>query len=49
MRVIVVGAGIIGVTTAYELATEGFEVLVLERRGGVRPGLQPRTGGLGLG
>ena len=35
MRVIVVGAGIIGVTTAYELATEGFEVLVLERRGGV--------------
>lgn len=35
MRVAVVGAGIIGVTTAHELAAEGHEVLVFERRGSV--------------
>ncbi len=35
MRVAVVGAGIIGVTTAYELAGEGHEVVVFERRGSV--------------
>lgn len=35
MRVVVVGAGIIGVTTAYELAALGHEVTVLERRAGV--------------
>lgn len=35
MRVIVVGAGIIGVTTAYELAAEGFSVAVVDRRAGV--------------
>ena len=35
MRVAVVGAGIIGVTTAYELAAQGHEVQVFERRGGV--------------
>lgn len=33
MRVAIVGAGIIGVTTAYELAADGHEVTVLERRG----------------
>lgn len=32
MRIAVIGAGIIGVTTAYELATDGHEVVVLERR-----------------
>ncbi|HEY6134022.1 MAG TPA: D-amino acid dehydrogenase [Rubrivivax sp.] len=31
MRVAVVGAGIIGVTTAYELSTDGHEVTVFER------------------
>ena len=35
MRVGVVGAGIIGVTSAYELAAQGHEVKVFERRGGV--------------
>ncbi|MEI6732353.1 MAG: FAD-dependent oxidoreductase [Comamonadaceae bacterium] len=32
MRIAVVGAGIIGVTTAYELALDGHQVHVLERR-----------------
>ena len=35
MRVAVIGAGVIGVTTAYELAADGHEVVVFERRGGV--------------
>jgi D-amino-acid dehydrogenase len=35
MRVAVVGAGIIGVTTAYELAFDGHEVSVFERQGTV--------------
>jgi D-amino-acid dehydrogenase len=35
MRVLVIGAGIIGVTTAYELRARGFEVTVLERNPGV--------------
>ncbi len=35
MHVVVIGAGIIGVTTAYCLRRQGSEVTVLERRGGV--------------
>ena len=35
MHVLVVGAGIIGVTTAFELRSRGFEVTVLDRRTGV--------------
>lgn len=31
MRIAIVGAGIVGVTTAYELATDGHEVVVFER------------------
>ena len=33
MRIAIVGAGIIGVTTAYELAADGHDVTVFERRG----------------
>src|SRR3954470_968560 len=33
MKVAIVGAGIIGVTTAYELAVDGHQVTVFERRG----------------
>jgi D-amino-acid dehydrogenase len=35
MHVAVIGAGIIGVTTAFELRARGFEVTVLERNAGV--------------
>jgi len=35
MRIAVIGAGLAGVMTAYELAREGHEVTVFERRGGV--------------
>jgi len=35
MKIAIVGAGIIGVTTAWELACDGHEVMVFERRGSV--------------
>src|SRR6185437_9396959 len=35
MRVAVIGAGVIGVTTAYELGSDGHEVTVFERHGTV--------------
>jgi D-amino-acid dehydrogenase len=35
MHVAVIGAGIVGVTTAHALRQQGFEVTVIDRRGGV--------------
>ena len=35
MRIAIIGAGIVGVATAYELAADGHEMTVFERRGSV--------------
>jgi len=35
MKIAIIGAGIVGVTTAYELAVDGHQVTVLERHGSV--------------
>lgn len=46
MKIAVIGAGIIGVTTAYELASDGHEVVVLERRGAAAEEASFATAGL---
>ena len=45
MRVLVLGAGVIGVTSAYELARAGHEVSVVDRQGG--PALETSFGNAG--
>jgi len=46
MRLIVIGAGIIGVTTAYELARRGHEVQVIDREAGETRATSDATAGL---
>ena len=46
MQVAVIGAGVIGVTTAYELATDGHQVTVFDRRGTVAGGCSFANAGL---
>ena len=46
MKIAIVGAGIIGVTTAYELAADGHQVTVFERRGAVAEETSFATAGL---
>ncbi len=46
MKVAVIGAGVIGVTTAYELTLDGHEVTVFERRGTAAEEASFATGGL---
>ncbi|MGO4582870.1 D-amino acid dehydrogenase [Arthrobacter sp. 2RAF6] len=46
MKLIVIGAGIIGVTTAYELARRGHEVQVIDREAGETRATSDATAGL---
>lgn len=46
MKIAIVGAGIIGVTTAYELASDGHEVTVFEQRSAVAEDASFATAGL---
>jgi D-amino-acid dehydrogenase len=46
LRIAIVGAGIVGVTTAFELAAAGHEVTVFERRGSVASEGSFASGGL---
>ena len=46
MKIAVIGAGIIGVTTAYELARDGHDVTVLERRTAVAEESSFANGGI---
>lgn len=46
MKIAIVGAGIVGVTTAYELASDGHEVTVFEQRSAVAEEASFATAGL---
>lgn len=46
MKIAVIGAGVIGITTAYELACDGHEVTVLERRGAAAEETSFANGGI---
>ena len=46
MRVLVMGGGIVGVTTAYQLVQDGHEVVLVERREGA--GLETSWGNAGM-
>jgi len=35
MRILIMGGGVVGVTTAYQLLKDGHEVVLLERQNGV--------------
>ena len=35
MRILIMGGGVVGVTTAYQLLKDGHEVVLLERQDGV--------------
>jgi D-amino-acid dehydrogenase len=45
MKVIVLGAGVVGVTTAYFLARSGHEVMVLEKNSASAMGCSYANGG----
>ena len=46
MRLAVIGAGVVGVTTAYELTEDGHEVTVFERHNTAAEGASFANGGL---
>ena len=46
MKIAIVGAGIVGVTTAYELASDGHEVTVFEQRSAAAEEASFATAGL---
>ena len=46
MHILILGAGVIGVTTAYELANAGYEVTVIDRK--QEPALETSYGNAGL-
>ena len=46
MQILILGAGVIGVTTAYELAKTGHEITVVDRN--PEPALETSYGNAGL-
>ena len=46
MRILILGAGVIGVTTAYELVKAGHDVTVIDRK--PEPALETSYGNAGL-